>query len=99
MMRRRAIGAEVVEGGAHFRVWAPARNEVAAVIDDRDYPLTAEPRGYFSGLVRDARAGTRYRFRLDCEQETYPDPASRFQPEGPHGASEVVDAAYAWRHE
>lgn len=99
-MRRRSIGAEVVDGGVHFRVWAPARNEVAVVIDDRDYALTAEPRGYFSGVVRDARAGTRYRFRLDGEQETYPDPASRFQPEGPHGASEVVEMeAYAWRHE
>ncbi|HWW60740.1 MAG TPA: malto-oligosyltrehalose trehalohydrolase, partial [Thermoanaerobaculia bacterium] len=98
-MRRRSIGAEVVDGGVHFRVWAPPRRSVAAVIDGRDHPLTAEPRGYFSGLVREARAGTRYRFRLDDEQETYPDPASRFQPEGVHGASEVVDPRFAWRHE
>jgi maltooligosyltrehalose trehalohydrolase len=96
--RRRAIGAEPVEGGVHFRVWAPSRSEVAAVIDGRDVRLQREPHGYFSALVPDARAGTLYRFRLDGEEETYPDPASRFQPEGPHGPSQVIDpAAFGWR--
>jgi maltooligosyltrehalose trehalohydrolase len=90
MKRRRAIGAELVDGGVHFRVWAPARKEVAVVIDGRDHPLEREASGHFSGLVASAGARTRYRFRLDGEDETYPDPASRYQPEGPHGASEVV---------
>ncbi|HEX3582379.1 MAG TPA: malto-oligosyltrehalose trehalohydrolase [Thermoanaerobaculia bacterium] len=89
MTRRRAIGAEAVDGGVHFRVWAPARTKVAVVIDGRDHPLERETSGHFSGVVSSARAGTRYRFRLDGEGETYPDPASRYQPEGPHGASEV----------
>ena len=35
--------------------------------------------------------GTRYRFRLDGGDHLYPDPASRFQPDGPHGPSEVID--------
>ncbi len=89
MTRRRAIGAEQVSGGVHFRVWAPGRKKVAVVIDGRDHPLEREASGHFSGLVASARAGSRYRFRLDGEEETYPDPASRYQPEGPHGASEV----------
>ncbi len=42
------------------------------------------------------RHGTRYTFRLDGG-DAFPDPASRFQPEGPHGASQVIDPArFAW---
>src|SRR5205823_3386241 len=42
-------------------------------------------------------AGTRYRFRLDGEQALYPDPASRFQPDGVHGPSQVIDpGAFRW---
>ena len=44
-----------------------------------------------------ARAGDRYQFQLDDDEKLYPDPASRFQPEGPHGPSEIVDpAAFRW---
>ena len=81
--------------GVHFRVWAPAHDKVAVVIGGRDFPLDREERGYFSGLVRDARAGTRYQFRV--AEDVVPDPASRFQPEGVHGPSEVIDPAFAWR--
>jgi maltooligosyltrehalose trehalohydrolase len=96
--RRRAIGAEVIAGGVEFRVWAPKRKRVAVVIDDRDHPLAAEEDGYFCGVVGEARAGTRYTLRLDEERQTYPDPASRFQPEGVHGPSKVIDpSAYVWR--
>ena len=77
--------------GVHFRVWAPAHQSLAVVIDGRDFPLEKEPRGYFSGLVREARAGTLYTIG------GYPDPASRFQPEGVHGPSEVIDPAFDWR--
>ncbi len=52
--------------------------------------------GYFSGRFP-AVPGDRYWFRLDDEESLYPDPASRFQPEGPHGPSEIVDpSTYAW---
>jgi maltooligosyltrehalose trehalohydrolase len=98
--RRRPVGAEVVTGGVHLRVWAPARKRVAVVLESGDeVPLAAEPDGYFSALVRDLAAGARYRFRLDREEKTFPDPASRFQPEGPHEASEVIDPrSYRWRN-
>jgi maltooligosyltrehalose trehalohydrolase len=98
--RRRSIGAEPIGDGVHFRVWAPSRKRVAVVIDGRDHPLERETGGHFSGFVAGARAGTRYRLRLDDEGETYPDPASRSQPDGPHGESEVVDPhAYRWQTE
>ncbi len=98
-VRRLPVGAEVQPGGGvHFRVWAPARRRVEVVTEGGPAAvLEAEGGGYFSGLVRDARAGTRYRYRLDGGDQLYPDPASRFQPDGPHGPSEVVDpGAFTW---
>lgn len=58
--------------------------------------LSREAGGYFYGLAPDAAAGSLYRFRLDGG-EAFPDPASRFQPLGPHGPSEVVDPSrFRW---
>lgn len=99
--RRYPIGAELAAGGAHFRVWAPIRECVEVLLEDGPgapamVELAAEPGGYFSGHVPGAGAGTRYRFRLD-RGAAYPDPASRFQPDGPHGASRVEDPlAFQW---
>jgi maltooligosyltrehalose trehalohydrolase len=62
----------------------------------RTTKLQREEQGYFSVFVP-ARPGTLYRFRLDGGETLYPDPASRFQPEGPHGPSEVIDpTAFCW---
>ena len=93
-------------GGVHFRVWAPARRRVEVVFAAPGggrpaglaIELEREPGGgYFSGLAAAAAAGDLYRFRLDGG-DAFPDPASRFQPDGPHGPSRVVDpAAYRWR--
>ncbi|HEX3314727.1 MAG TPA: alpha-amylase family glycosyl hydrolase, partial [Gemmataceae bacterium] len=90
--RRMPIGAELVAGGTHFRVWAPEAKAVTVVFEDArlaPVALAAEEHGYFSAMVPDIRAGTRYRYRIG--DRSYPDPASRSQPEGPHGPSEVVD--------
>ena len=92
--RRLPIGAEPVAGGTRFRVWAPAARLVEAVIGERSFPLRPEGDGYHSATL-DAPAGTLYRLRLDGSTP-YPDPASRFQPEGPNGPSQVVDPAFAW---
>jgi len=95
--RRLPVGAELTpDGSADVRVWAPRRRRVEVVLDDgpdRAVPalLEPEPGGYFSGHVADVRAGLRYRFRLDDDETLYPDPASRFQPDGPHGSSEMID--------
>lgn len=95
--RRYPVGAEITGSGVHFRVWAPIRKAVEAVFAGGEtVRLQADEAGYFSGLAPDARAGSRYKYKLDGG-ETCPDPASRFQPEGPHGWSEVVDAAaFRW---
>lgn len=99
--RRLPIGAELLAGGGvDFRVWAPASREVLVeIVDERDQvadtlPLRSEPGGYFSAPVATAAAGTRYRFRL--AHGAFPDPASRCQPDGPHGVSQVVDPGFPW---
>jgi len=93
--RRLPVGAELLEGGVHFRLWAPRRRQVEVVFEGDGAPdplrLDAEPNGYFSGCAPGAGAGTLYRFRLDGSETLYPDPASRFQPDGPHGPSQVID--------
>lgn len=106
-VRRRTIGAEVLAGGSvHFRVWAPRRSRVEVVIEDSDrqdatvVELQSEGSGYFSGETDAAAVDSLYRFRLDGNEQTYPDPASRFQPRGPHGPSQVVDPrAFEWTDE
>jgi maltooligosyltrehalose trehalohydrolase len=94
MTRRMPVGAEVCEGSeTHFRVWAPERKSVHVVSENEFKPvaLEREPAGYFSGLVRGATTGMRYKLQLDGG-EAYPDPASRLQPHGPHGWSQIVNA-------
>ncbi|HJV64413.1 MAG TPA: malto-oligosyltrehalose trehalohydrolase [Geomonas sp.] len=96
--RRYPIGAELVPEGVDFRVWAPAAKKVEMVIigDDEEQgelaamELKPEKGGYFGGMSSYAKAGSPYRFRLNGGA-SYPDPASRFQPQGPHGPSCVVD--------
>lgn len=99
--RRLPVGAEVLpdNAGVHFRVWAPKRQRVEVVFQGGLAPvaLEREADGHFSGIAPPARAGSLYRFRLDGEEYLYPDPVSRYQPEGPHGPSQVVDpAAFKW---
>ena len=95
--RRVPVGAEVLSsGGVHFRVWAPTHRKVDVLVDERFYPLRPEQDGYFSGEVAAAGPGSLYKYRLD-DGEAYPDPASRFQPRGPHEPSQVVDPdSYSW---
>lgn len=103
--RRLPVGAEPRSGhGTHFRVWAPSHSIVHVVLDDErrversTHPLRRDSDGYHAGHVASASAGDRYRFRLGDHAQLLPDPASRFQPDGPHGASQIVDpAAYEWR--
>ncbi|HEX8558105.1 MAG TPA: malto-oligosyltrehalose trehalohydrolase [Pyrinomonadaceae bacterium] len=98
--RRLPVGAEALPGGGvHFRVWAPRRGRVEVVLEESGaaFDLEREEGGYFSALVGEASAGALYRFRLDGDGWRYPDPASRFQPEGPHGPSQVVDPSrFRW---
>jgi maltooligosyltrehalose trehalohydrolase len=102
--RRVPIGVEVLaDGEIHFRVWAPFCQKVEAVIDGPAneaktvIDLAAEPDGYFSVRTGRAKPGDLYRYRLDGNEILSPDPASRFQPEGPLGPSMIIDpAGFAW---
>jgi maltooligosyltrehalose trehalohydrolase len=92
------IGAELQPGGVHFRVWAPKARSVCVHLDGRDHALESENDGYAAVFLPGAGPGARYGFRLDDAEAVYPDPASRSQPDGPHGLSAVVDpAAYVWQ--
>jgi maltooligosyltrehalose trehalohydrolase len=100
---RLTFGANVVEGGTEFRVWAPASRSVDVVLYGPDaeavHPLAREDDGWFSAVVSGAGAGTRYKYRLDGG-DAFPDPASRSQPDGVHDASEVVDPSpFRWTDE
>ncbi len=93
--RRTPIGAEPpLDGsGTHFRVWAPQHKSLNVTFEQTRRAAAAlanEGNGYFSAVVPDVRAGTRYKYQVDGG-ESYPDPASRYQPTGPHGWSEIID--------
>jgi len=97
--RRLPVGAELVGADrAHFRVWAPPARSIELVLNgNRHAALDREADGYWS-VDCAAAAGDRYQFRINGDEKLYPDPASRFQPEGPHGPSQIVDpSAYQWR--
>jgi maltooligosyltrehalose trehalohydrolase len=97
-------GAQAGLAGVHYRVWAPVAREAAVeVVDGTGRVLRTMAlapgggRGYFHGHDESGRAGDRYRFSLDGKNGL-PDPASRWQPEGVHGPSMVIDASvYPWR--
>jgi maltooligosyltrehalose trehalohydrolase len=95
--RRYPIGAELIgPDQTHFRVWAPKARRVDLVLEESAaknpgqtfHALEAEEGGYFSG---DANTGAGARYRFCVNNNFYPDPASRFQPDGPHGPSCIVD--------
>jgi maltooligosyltrehalose trehalohydrolase len=109
--RRLTVGAELQhEKGAHVRVWAPACTRVDLVTPAQDgtaervLPMHREPDGHFNIIDPEARAGGRYWFRLDgpstglgTGDRLRPDPASRWQPDGPHQPSAYVDPhAFRW---
>lgn len=97
---RMPFGAELEADAVRFRLWAPAvdRLELSlpAAGGERRMPMTAAGDGWFECRVADAGAGSRYRYRLPDGLQV-PDPATRFQPDDVHGASEVIDpAAFDW---
>ncbi len=84
------------DGRCRFRVWAPHAERVEVRLGDRIEPLAPEENGYHEAVLAGVPAGTRYVYRLDGSLER-PDPASRFQPDGVHAPSAVVDPrAFAW---
>jgi maltooligosyltrehalose trehalohydrolase len=97
----RDLGATLLDGRrCDFAVWAPEQARVDLHIvhpRERRIALERDSRGYFSAIVDDAPAGTRYFFTVNGTD--WPDPASRLQPEGVHGPSEVVSREFEWHDE
>jgi maltooligosyltrehalose trehalohydrolase len=80
---------------SELRVWAPKAERVGVVVDDRRTDLDAAGDGWWTGPS--LPPGTDYAFLLDDSDERIPDPASRWQPYGVHGASRVYDQdAHVW---
>lgn len=96
IQRRMPIGAEVVPGGVHFRVWAPRHAQVAIAFEKGGrFELELEAGGYFSGLSSDVGAGDLY--WIEAAGKRIPDPASRYQPRGVHGPSQIIDpSTFRW---
>jgi maltooligosyltrehalose trehalohydrolase len=82
-----------------FTVWAPLRQQVEVdIVAPEAKTVAMQPidYGYWRTTVSDLSAEARYCYRLDGK-ESYPDPASHFQPEGVHAPSQVVHhAAFNW---
>jgi maltooligosyltrehalose trehalohydrolase len=95
----KSLGAMPGERGTRFMVWAPKAQDLALVIEgDSEKPIQfdRDENGYHALTTDRAPIGTRYRLEINGESR-FPDPASRYQPEGVHGPSEVVDLrAHQW---
>jgi malto-oligosyltrehalose trehalohydrolase len=94
------FGAELVDKGVRFRLWAPTANRVDVVLrtdtGSRAIDMTLQPEGWFELTSDTAGPGTRYKFRINGSLEV-PDPAARANDDL-DGASIVVDPlAYEWQ--
>jgi maltooligosyltrehalose trehalohydrolase len=75
-------------GYVDFRVWAPLAESVAVRLEGASHSLTEAECGTWEGRLP-ARPGDDYRLVLDGAE--WPDPCSRWQPEGVRGPSRVLD--------
>jgi maltooligosyltrehalose trehalohydrolase len=86
------------DGRCAFCVWAPrARSVEVHVVAPKEkvVRLHEDEGGYHKGAVEGIEPGSLYFYRLDDEKDR-PDPASRYQPEGVHGPSQVMTSAFRW---
>ncbi|MCZ7654798.1 MAG: hypothetical protein M5R42_11740 [Rhodocyclaceae bacterium] len=91
------FGAQIEDGATRFRLWAPAAGQVDVELNGERIPLARDDDGWHEARLDAAGAGTRYCYLIDGDLRV-PDPASRFNPDDIHGASEVIDPqAFAWR--
>ena len=102
MMTEIGLGASYLgNGNCRFCVWAPLAENVAVHIlrpQERMETLTPRDWGYHVGVLEGVERGAFYMYSLNGEKER-PDPASRSQPQGVHGPSQVVDPHFLWGDE
>jgi maltooligosyltrehalose trehalohydrolase len=92
------LGAWPKEDGVYFRVWANQAKEIKVIFEDKTkaFPLKPEQDGFFSGYVSGVAPGALYKYQINNE-DCFPDPCSRYQPQGPHGPSMVIDPSdFVW---
>jgi maltooligosyltrehalose trehalohydrolase len=95
------LGAIRSRNQTSFRVWAPQADAVEVIFQESPehshaapLALQREADGYFSGTT--PAHVSLYKYRVDGTGP-WPDPCSRFQPQGVHGPSMIVDpAAFKW---
>ncbi|MGD9646726.1 MAG: malto-oligosyltrehalose trehalohydrolase [Pirellulales bacterium] len=86
------------QGIARWCVWAPLRNRVQLVLyrgaEPRDetrqtIDLQRDDDGYWRLEIDEVPSNARYAYLLDDDATEYPDPASRWQPDGVHRPSAI----------
>ena len=102
------VGARVAHGWVAFNVWAPRADTVEVFLETAEpqcspvQQLDRSPNGYFHSVLPAQSREMLYRYRVN-RGDFFPDPASRFQPRGVHGPTQVVDLSHfpwsdgAWR--
>jgi maltooligosyltrehalose trehalohydrolase len=94
----RRLGATYTGSECQFLVWSPRAEQVEVHVlspADQVIPMVHEGSGYYAARASWLSPGARYKYRLNGSSE-FPDPASRFQPEGVHGPSQVVTDEFPW---
>lgn len=95
------LGAQINAQGVSYTVWSPEHSSVSVCViglkkEERILDLSRVESGYFRCLDPLGQAGDLYTFSVDGDQKI-PDFASRFQPEGVFGPSQVIDSTtYSW---
>lgn len=88
----------VKQAGYGFKVWAPFVERMAIELERNNEAdlivMQKDNDGYFNVLVNTAQPGDNYLFCFDDKK--IPDPASRYQPQGVFGASQLVDQKFPW---
>ncbi|KIO47903.1 1,4-alpha-glucan branching protein [Nitrosospira sp. NpAV] len=96
-------GTQITQQGVRFRLWAPGCEQAALCVSherarhEQALPMLARGGGWFELTAPHVGVGTRYQFEVNGGLRV-PDPASRFNPDNVHGASEVIDPAnFDWQ--
>jgi maltooligosyltrehalose trehalohydrolase len=90
------FGAQIEGDTTRFALFAPDVRNVSAIINGQPHPLQPKPEGWREVKLPRAGAGTRYIYEVD-DSTRAPDPASRYQPDGVHAPSAVIDPlAFEW---
>lgn len=78
-----------------FRIWAPKARKMSLCVDNREHRMSADKNGFWHIELKDLKNPILYSYKIDG-RGPFPDPASRFQPDGVHGRSQIWQEAFAW---